>query len=238
MDPLVCIITGAGSGIGSATARDLASIGCPVHLVGRRMEPLAAVAQAIRAGGGIAEAHPCDVRDAEALQSIASAVVERHGRIDVLVASAGVHDAADLRDGDPGRWREVIDTNVLGVANACHAVLPQMDRQRSGHLVLIASVAGRKTWEGEPVYTASKHAVVALADSLRQAVTRNGIRVTMLAPGMSDTPILDTPFGNELKKTVRVLDPSDCARAIRFALDQPPHCSVSEIVLRPTDQVF
>ena len=238
MQPLVTIVTGAGSGIGAATARDLASAGCPVHLVGRRADRLEEVAAAIRARGGSAEAHRCDVQDAEALRAVAAAVVARHGRIDVLVAAAGVHDAANLCDGDPARWREVIDTNVLGVINACHAVLPQMRAQGSGHLVLIASVAGRKTWDGEPVYTASKHAVVALADSLRQAVTRSGIRMTMLAPGMADTPILDTPFGRELKETVRVLDPEDVARAIRFALEQPPHVSVSEIVLRPTDQVF
>jgi NADP-dependent 3-hydroxy acid dehydrogenase YdfG len=238
MKPLVTIITGAGTGIGAATALELGSAGCPVHLVGRRLDKLERVVDEVRARGGSADAHPCDVRDAEAMQALADAVVERHGRLDVLVANAAVHDTDSVRDGDPARWHELIDTNVLGVIYACHAVLPHMHRARSGQIVIVSSVSGRVTYAGEPVYIASKHATVALGDSLRQAVAEDGIKVTVVEPGLVDTPMIDNPFANELKKHVRPLDAGDCARAIRFALDQPPHCSVTEIVLRPTSQVL
>jgi NADP-dependent 3-hydroxy acid dehydrogenase YdfG len=238
MDALVTIITGAGTGIGAATARELGTSGCPVHLVGRRADRLAQIAEEIRAFGGFAEAHACDVRDASAMRALADEVVRQHGRLDVIVANAAVHDTDSVRDGDPARWHELVDTNVLGVLYACHAALPHMYRARSGHIVIVSSVSGRVTYAGEPVYIASKHATVALGDSIRQAVAEAGIKVTLIEPGMVDTPMVDNPFANELKKHVRPLDPADCARAIRFALDQPAHCSINEIVLRPTSQVL
>jgi NADP-dependent 3-hydroxy acid dehydrogenase YdfG len=238
MNNLVTMITGAGTGIGSATALELGRAGCPIHLVGRRPDKLQQVAADIRAAGGQAEAHACDVRNASELQMLADAIVQRHGRIDVLIANAAVHDTASVRDGDPGWWHELIDTNVLGVLYACHAVLPYMSRAKAGHIVIVSSVSGRVTYAGEPVYIASKHATVALGDSIRQAVAADGIRVTLVEPGLVNTPMAENPFADELKKHLRPLDPEDCARAIRFALDQPHHCSINEIVLRPTPQVL
>lgn len=238
MNELVTIITGAGTGIGAATALELGRAGCPLHLIGRRPEKLEQVAAEVRSAGGDAATHPCDVRDVVELQALADSIVRRHGRIDVLVANAAVHDTASVLDGDPGWWHELIDTNVLGVLYACHAVLPHMLRAKAGHIVIVSSVSGRVTYAGEPVYIASKHATVALGDSIRQAVAGDGIRVTLIEPGLVDTPMVDNPFAEELKKHVRPLDASDCARAIRFAIDQPPHCSVNEIVLRPTSQVL
>jgi NADP-dependent 3-hydroxy acid dehydrogenase YdfG len=238
MKRLVTMITGAGTGIGASTALELGRVGCPLHLLGRRSDKLEEVAVRIRAAGGAAVVHPCDVRDSVALESIVREIVAEHGRIDVLVANAAVHDTSSVTDGDPSWWHELIDINVLGVLYACHAVLPFMARARSGHIVIVSSVSGRVTYAGEPVYIASKHATVALGDSIRQAVAADGIRVTLVEPGLVDTPMVDNPFANELKKSVRPLQATDCARAIRFALDQPPHCSVNEIVLRPTAQVL
>jgi NADP-dependent 3-hydroxy acid dehydrogenase YdfG len=238
MSELVTLITGAGSGIGAATALELGRAGFPVHLVGRRAELLEHVAAEVRVAGGEAQAHPCDVRDAGVLLELVDAIVRHHGRIDVLVANAAVHDTASVEDGDPSWWHELMDTNVLGVLYACHAVLPHMSRAHAGHIVIVSSVSGRVTYAGEPVYLASKHATVALGDSIRQAVAADGIRVTLVEPGLVDTPMVDNPFANELKQYSRPLDAGDCARAIRYALDQPPHCSVNEIVLRPTSQVL
>jgi NADP-dependent 3-hydroxy acid dehydrogenase YdfG len=238
MNALVTIITGAGTGIGAATALELGRAGCPVHLLGRRLDKLTEVASEVGAAGGFAQAHACDVRDVDALRTLVDAIVEQHGRVDALVANAAVHDTHSVSDGDPAWWRELIDTNVLGVLYACHAVLPHMQSAKSGHLVIVSSVSGRVTYAGEPVYIASKHATVALGDSIRQAVAEDGIRVTLVEPGLVDTPMVDNPFANELKRRVHPLDAADCARAIRFALEQPAHCSINEIVLRPTSQVL
>jgi NADP-dependent 3-hydroxy acid dehydrogenase YdfG len=236
--PMTAIVTGAGSGIGRATALELASSGIVVYALGRRPQPLEEVVADIRNAGGRAEARSVDVRDHRALEQIVEEAVAHHGSIDILVANAAVHDTASVVDGDPEWWHELIDTNVLGVMNSCHAVLPIMLRQGTGHVVVVSSVSGRVTYPGEPVYLASKHATVAFADALRQAVAVVGIRVTVIEPGMVDTPMLANPFAAGLARSVRPLEPADCARAIRFAIDQPPNCSINEIVLRPTAQVL
>lgn len=234
----VGIITGAGSGIGAASAIELAGPGTVSYLIGRRKDRLEAVASEILSSGGLAEVCPADVRDSSSLSEIAQNAHEQHGRIDLLIACAAMHDTASVTTGDPDRWHELIDTNVLGTLYACRAVLPYMEEAGAGDVVIVSSVSGRVTYPGEPVYLSSKHATVALGDSLRQAVAGKGIRVTVIEPGMVDTAMLDNPFARELRKTIRPLDPDDCARAIRFAIEQPRHCSVNEIVLRPTGQVL
>lgn len=234
----VLIITGAGSGIGAATAIELSEHGTFAYLLGRRRDRLEAVASQVRAKGGAAEPCAVDVRDAPSLMNVADQAFRAHGRIDVLVANAAVHDTASVASGDPEWWRTLIETNVLGVMYACRSVLPYMESTGTGDVVIVSSVSGRVTYPGEPVYLSSKHATVAFGDSLRQSVAAKGIRVTVVEPGMVDTAMLDNPFAQALKATVRPLDPEDCARAIRFALDQPRHCSVNEIVLRPTEQVL
>ncbi len=233
----VAIITGGGSGIGAATATTLADMGFIVHVVGRRAGPLRAVVSAIEAAGGQAEAHVGDVRQSEQLESLAADVARRHGRIDVLVANAGVNDPSPISVGDPRRWQALVDTNVLGVVFACHSVLPHMLKRRAGRLIIVSSVSGRVTYGGETVYVATKHAAVAFGESLRKEVATKGIQVALVEPGMVDTPMLGNPFEVEPDRRVKPLDPSDVARAIRFVIEQPPGCSVNEVVLRPTAQV-
>jgi NADP-dependent 3-hydroxy acid dehydrogenase YdfG len=233
----VVLITGGGSGIGAATALELVTAGDTVHILGRDRSRLDDTERRAEAHGGLAGTHQVDVRDPSALSAAVDGITSMHGRLDVLVANAAVHDTMSVRDGNPDWWRVLIETNVLGVLYSCHAVLGQMYRQGSGHIVIIASVSGRITYAGEPVYCASKHATVALADNLRQAVTSDGIRVTCVEPGLVDTPMAENPFARKLRESVHPLDPEDCARAVRFALDQPSHCSINEIVLRGSGQV-
>jgi len=238
MKGLVAIITGAGTGIGAATAEALATRGVKVVLVGRRPAPLSEVAAAIAAQGGEAVCHPADVSDYAAMEQVAADALARYGRIDILVSNAAIHDVSSPADGDPARWRQVLETNALGGFHIIRAVLPGMYARGAGHVVIVASVSGRITYVGEPVYVASKHALVAFGECLRQEASPRGVRVTLLEPGLVDTPLIDNPFAQELKKTVTPLQPADCARAICFALEQPPHCAVNEIVLRPVQQVL
>ncbi len=234
----VALITGGGTGIGAATAEELAGIGLKIVVVGRRPQPLEDVAARIKGRGGQAVGLPADVADYEAMEEVVGRTVESYGRIDLLVANAAVHDVSSIDGGDPARWSELIQINVMGVLNVVRAVLPLMYRQGAGHIVVVSSVSGRVTYVGETAYVSSKHATTAFADCLRQEASPRGIRVTLLAPGLVDTPLADNPYAAELKKTVQPLRPSDCARAIRFAFEQPPNVGINEIVMRPVKQVL
>jgi NADP-dependent 3-hydroxy acid dehydrogenase YdfG len=234
----VAIITGGGTGIGAATALELAGAGMRVAVVGRRPEPLGEVVAGIAARGGEAVSHPADVDDYAAMARVVAEVGARWGRIDVVVSNAALHDVSSVASGDPAWWRQVVETNVLGGMSIVRAALPEMYRRESGHIVIVASVSGRVTYVGEPVYVASKHALVAFGECLRQEVSPRGLRVTLVEPGLVETPFIDNPFARELKKTVTPLQPEDCARVIRFAVEQPPHCAINEVVLRPVKQVL
>lgn len=235
----VCVVTGGGSGIGAAVAEELAVAGMRVIVVDRAAERIDAVVGRISVGGGEAVGLVANVGDHRAMSGLAREVVDRFGHIDVLVANAGLHDQSEVADGDPDRWARVVETNVLGVAYATRAVLPMMYAQGTGHVVIMASVSGRVTYVGEPVYAASKHAAVAFGDCLRQEATPHGVKVTVVEPGLVDTEMLkENPFAQELLKQVNPLQPADCARAVRFALEAAPNCSVNEIVLRPKDQLL
>jgi NADP-dependent 3-hydroxy acid dehydrogenase YdfG len=232
----VAVITGGGTGIGAATAVELAAHGVRVIVVGRRQEPLQETEALIASRGGEALAYLGDVRGFPALERLALETMERFGRIDLVVPNAAVHDASNIVDGDPHWWRTLIDINVVGLMNTVRAFLPHMCQQGFGHFIVVSSVSGRVTYTGEPAYVASKHAQVAFADCLRQEVSSRGIRVTVVEPGLVDTPMSDDQLSREMKKTVTPLEPEDCARAIRFAFEQPPNCVINEIVLRPLKQ--
>ena len=234
----VALITGGGTGIGAATAEELAGIGLRVVLVGRRPQPLEDVVARIKGRGGQAMALPADVVNYAAMEEVVNRTVECYGRIDLLVANAAVHDVSAIDAGDPAKWSQVIQVNVMGVLNVVRAVLPFMYRQGAGHIVVVSSVSGRVTYVGETVYVASKHATTAFADCLRQEASPRGVRVTLLEPGLVDTPLADNPYAAEMKKTVQPLSPADCARAIRFAFEQPPNVGINEIVMRPVKQVL
>jgi len=233
------LVTGAGSGIGEAVAVALGAAGVRVALLGRRRGPLAAVRDRITAAGGVAIDVPGDVRDYAQMAGAVDAVVASLGPLDILVANAAVADVGPVAEADPALYRDVIETNVLGVMHGIRAVLPAMVASQSGHIVVVASVSGRITYVGEPAYIASKHATVAFTDSLRQEVAEHGVRVTAIEPGLVETPLIHVyPGALDMVPGVIPLDPSDVARAVLFALEQPPAVNVAEIVLRPTMQVL
>jgi NADP-dependent 3-hydroxy acid dehydrogenase YdfG len=192
---------------------------------------------AARAPVGDAVVEGADVRDPDALRAVAARTVERWGRIDVLVANAGIADQSRLATGDPVRWRAVVETNLLGTIFAIHAFVPQMLAQRSGHVFITSSVSGREAYPGEAVYIASKWGQVGLAHALRQEVMDDGVRVTVVEPGIVDTPLTrGNPAVAPLLEATEPLAPEDIARAVVYAWRQPAHVVLSELTIRPLRQ--
>jgi NADP-dependent 3-hydroxy acid dehydrogenase YdfG len=234
----VALITGGGTGIGAATAKELAASGVSVAIMGRRDGPLVAVCDSIRANGGRCIAIPGDVRNYSEVESAAQRTLDEFRGLDILVANAALVDHGPIDQADPAFWGDLIATNVLGVMYAVRASLPRMYERGSGDVVIVASVSGRTTYVGEPAYIASKHATVAFADCLRKEAGGRGIRVIVLEPGLVDTPFIDWPAVRQLLPDVEPLQPDDCARVIRFALEQPMRSALNEIVIRPAGQAF
>lgn len=235
----VAIITGAGTGIGAATARDLAAAGARVVLTGRRAGLLEEQVAAITGAGGEAWAMAADVREFDQVEAIVSRTVERYGRLDIFVANAAIADFGPIDTADPALWADVITTNVLGVLYGVRAALPRMKAQGSGHIVIVSSGSGRVTYVGEPAYVASKHATVAFAECLRQEVAPLGIRVAVIEPGLVETPLIHLyPEANDMLPGVVALDPAEIAQCIRFVLERPPHVNLFEVLVRPTSQLL
>jgi NADP-dependent 3-hydroxy acid dehydrogenase YdfG len=234
LDGRAGIVTGGGSGIGAATVRALARAGARVLAADLHEERARSIAEA--AGEGVVAA-AADVRRFEDTLALHDTCLETFGRIDFVVANAGVVDTRAMHDGDPEQWRAVVETNVLGVAHTIRAVLPTLREQRSGDVVLVASASGRISYVGEPVYIASKWAVVGLGHALRKETREYGVRVALIEPGIVDTPLArSTPAGvGELEKAVP-LQPEDVARTIVFALSQPPHVGIREVLVQPVAQ--
>ncbi len=233
------MVTGGGSGIGAAIGRMLGQSGVPVALLGRRAAPIRAVAAEITAAGGSAIDLPADVRSYMEVAAALQRAGERHGPVDLLVANAAIAEVGTIADADPELYRDVVTTNVVGVMNCVRAALPQLLSRGAGHIVIIASVSGRVTYTGESAYVASKHATVAFADCLRQEVANAGIRVSIIEPGLVETPLIHVyPGALDMVADVIPLTPEDVARAVRYVLEQPPGVNVAEVVLRPTSQVL
>ena len=237
LDGAVGIVTGAGRGIGAAIARELSGLGARLVLADLVTDGLAEVVKERLANGGEAVPVVADVRQYADTERLRDTCLERFGRIDFAVANAGVSDACTLADGDPERWRAVVETNVIGVAHTVRAVLPTMRDQGDGHLVLIASVSGREAYAGEPIYIASKWAVVGLGYALRKETVGTGVRATLIEPGLVDTPLARShPFASAWMETIDPLRDEDVARAVAFVLTQPKHMAINELVLRPIGQ--
>lgn len=234
----VAIITGGGTGIGAATAIELAKTGVKVVIMGRRSEPLTETAQYITEQGGVAITHPGDVTNYSAMEQIVGETVDRFGRLDLVVPNASVHDHAQIHNGDPEWWRTLILTNVVGLLNTVRATLPHFYAQGFGHFIVVSSLSGRVTYVGEPIYVSSKHAQVAFVDCLRQEVTPKGIKVSIVEPGAVDTPMLekDNPVVIELLKTVTPLEAVEVAKAVLFIFEQGPNCAINELSMRPLHQ--
>lgn len=233
-DGRVAIVTGGARGIGAAISRDLAARGARV-VVGELSE--ARARSFAQDSGDLVTAHACDVRDYAQVAALHDAALSAHGRLDYVIANAGVTDWGSMSDGDPERWRAVLETNVLGTAHTIRATLPTLLQQRHGHVVITASISGRVTYVGEPIYIASKWALVGLGRALRKEVAPAGIRVTLIEPGIVDTPLVsETEEGRQELAQVRALAPEDVADGVVFALGRPDHVDIDELVISPREQ--
>ncbi len=230
-------ITGAGSGIGLAGAMALAKAGAQVVLSGRRSQPLDQAVAEIKATGGSAEAAPLDVADSVAVGRVAEDILARHGRVDILVNSAGLN-LPQRRWADMGTegWDQVIAINLNGTRYCIAAVLPAMRTQQEGLVINVSSWAGRfVSGLTGAAYTASKHGVVALTMSLNMEECQNGIRATALCPGEVATPILrNRPKPPPPEDIARMLQAEDMGRTILFLAETPPHVCFNEILVAPT----
>jgi NADP-dependent 3-hydroxy acid dehydrogenase YdfG len=219
----VFLITGASTGIGAATARQAAQAGYDVVLAARSEDKLQALASEI---GALAVR--CDVTEWEEQEALVKRTLDEYGRIDVAFANAGFGGARGFMQEDPETWKRMVLTNVYGCALTIRATMPAL-RESKGHLLLTSSVAGRRALPGS-LYSATKHAVTAMGEAARLDYNDSGVRVTLIEPGAVDTPFFDNP------PKIRALDADDVARAIMFAVSQPPHVDVNEILVRPTAQ--
>ena len=222
----VLVITGASSGIGAATARAAAGDGFAVVLGARSTERLEELAREL--GDERAVARPCDVTRFEDQEALVAAALERFGRMDAFFANAGFGAKRGFLEESIEHWRAMVETNVLGVAFSIRAALGHFRREGRGHVVLTSSVAGRRTLPGS-LYSATKWAVTAMGQALRAEVADTDIKVMTIEPGMVDTAFFDT-------RPQEALRPEDVARAVVFALSQPPHVDVNEILVRPIHQ--
>jgi NADP-dependent 3-hydroxy acid dehydrogenase YdfG len=231
------IITGAATGIGAATARAFARLGARMVLAGITTAGMDSLVTSIAKDGGSAIPAVCDVRDPAQVKAVTDLTTEKLGRIDFLVASAGIALQDRAVSGDVGRWRDVIETNLLGLAYSVRYVLPQMYAQGSGHIFLVASQSGRIAYQGESIYIASKWGVVGFGHAVRMEAQSAGIRVTLIEPGLVDTPLTrDNPNVAPLLEAFTPLEANDVASAIVYAFTQPPHVTVDELAMRPLRQ--
>jgi NADP-dependent 3-hydroxy acid dehydrogenase YdfG len=224
-DP-VFLITGASSGIGEATARRAAEAGYRLVLAARREDKLEALAENL-GGSDRAIAVRCDVTEWDDQQALVETTISRFGQIDVTFANAGFGAARGFLEETPEYWKSMVLTNVYGAALTIRATLPALKDSR-GHLLLTGSVAGRRALPGS-LYSATKWAVTAMGEAARLELNGTGVRVTLVEPGMVDTPFFDN-------RPQDALEPDDIARAVMYAVGQPPRVDVNEILVRPTAQ--
>jgi NADP-dependent 3-hydroxy acid dehydrogenase YdfG len=220
------LITGASTGIGAETARQAVARGWRVALGARSEDKLEELAGEL--GEDNALAHRCDVTEWSDQEAFVAATLERFGGLDAVFANAGFGAKRGFLEETPEQWRSMVLTNVLGVAYSVRAALPHFKQQDGGHFVITSSVAGRRALPGS-LYSSTKHAVTAMGEALRQEVAETQIKVTLIEPGMVDTPFFDNPVSGVLKA-------DDIARAVLYALDEPAHVDVNEILIRPINQ--
>lgn len=239
------IVTGASSGIGEATARMLAAEGAKVAVIGRRAERLDKIVLDLRSAGGQAYAQVGDISGADSAQSAVASAMNELGGCDALINCAGIMPMGSATTMPVATIAETFATNVVGLAAATQVVLPEMIKRARGDIVNIASVVGRVARPGGAAYSASKYAVIGWSESLRQEIASSGVRVLVIEPGIVATELADK-VGDETARVgirsrieqMRPLQAKDVARVIVFALAQPPHVTLGEILIRPTDQVF
>lgn len=233
----VVAITGASSGIGAGIARELGAAGAKLMLGARRTDRLEALGEEIRSKGGEVTSRRLDVTDRADVAAFAAMARETFGRVDVIVNNAGIMPLSLMASMKVDEWDRMVDVNVKGVLHGIAAVLPEMVARGSGHIINIASIGALTVSPTATVYCATKFAVRAISDGLRQE--HDNIRVTCIHPGVVESELADTitdPSAAELMKTYRsiALQPDAIGRAVRFAIEQPADVDVNEIVVRPT----
>jgi NADP-dependent 3-hydroxy acid dehydrogenase YdfG len=237
----VVVITGASSGIGEATARLLASQGAHVVIGARRLERLEALASAIRLEGGSVVHQQMDVTELDQLQAIIHLALSRFERIDVVVNNAGVMPLSPLEALKINEWNRMIDVNIRGVLHGIAAGLPVMKEQGFGQFINVASIGAYAVSPTAAVYCATKYAVRAITEGLRQEVGRD-IRVTLVSPGVTESELAESITDNDTRQLMKAyrrdaIPASAIARAIAYAIEQPADVDVNELVVRPTAQL-
>jgi NADP-dependent 3-hydroxy acid dehydrogenase YdfG len=241
----VVLVTGASSGIGEGVALAFGAQGATVVTAARRADRLTGLAERIGAAGGTAFPLAVDVTDEGQIREGIESIRKRYGRLDVLVNNAGTMLSARVADAEPADWRAMIEANLLGLMVVTHAAFPLIRAAgNTGHIFNVSSVSARLANAGSPGYAASKAGVGAFTESLRKELAPQGVRVTLVMPGIVETELFThlkdaatrERFGNMIK-AMTPLQPADIANAIVFAYLQPPHVSISELIIRPTAQV-
>jgi NADP-dependent 3-hydroxy acid dehydrogenase YdfG len=238
----VVVITGASSGLGEATARLLCAQGASVVLGARRVNRLLSLVDELTARDGKALAVATDVIRCEQVGRLVDTAVQTYGRIDVMINNAGLMPQSPLERLKIEEWNQMIDVNIKGVLYGIAAALPYMKQQKGGHIINVSSVAGHKVWPGGAVYAATKFAVRALSEGLRQEAKPHNIRTTVISPGAVATELLNTISEPDVaeavrKRTAQIAIPAESfARVVAFAISQPEDVDVNEILFRPTSQ--
>ncbi|MGC4939445.1 SDR family NAD(P)-dependent oxidoreductase [Kribbella sp. DT2] len=250
----VALVTGASSGIGAAVATALAAAGANIVAGARRTDRLAELAatgvETNQATTGANAATPgeiypvkLDVSDEQSVRDAVAATAERFGRLDIVVNNAGVMLVGAVQTADTSEWNRMVQTNLLGSMYVAHAALPHL-LDSKGTIIQTSSTSGRSASAGNGAYAATKFGINAFTEALRQEVTTQGVRVVQIAPGMVDTELAShvtdpaiQEMAAKLYASVRTLRPEDIAEAVLYAVNQPPHVAVNEILIRPTDQV-
>ncbi len=242
LDGKVALVTGASSGIGAATAIALAAEGAAVAIAARRTDRLEALRAKLDEQSASVLVLELDVTDEQACRVAVRSTVDELGGLNILVNNAGVMMLGVIDGADTTDWTRMIETNVLGLMFMTHAALPHL-LECNGQVIQVSSTAGRVAAKGAGVYNATKFAVNAFSESLRQEVTQRGVRVTLIEPGVVETELRDHITDSAAKESItaraaemRQLQSGDIAAAIVYAATQPEHVAVNEILIRPTDQ--
>jgi len=235
----VIVITGASSGIGATTARLLANLGAHVVIGARRMERLESLASDIHAAGGSVVIQRLDVTNLNEMKSIIQLAQSRFGRLDAVINNAGIMPLSSLEALKIDEWNQMIDVNIRGVLHGIASGLPVMKKQGFGHFINIGSTGSYEVTPTAAVYCATKYAVRAITDGLRQEVLGQGIRVTLLSPGVTESELAESITDNNAREFMKeyrhtALPATTIADAIVFALKQPDHVDVSELIIKPT----
>ena len=246
----MAIVTGASSGIGEATALALAQNGARVAIAARRRDRLEALAARIEVSGGTSLVVECDVTDEAQARGLVDRTVDDLGRLDILINNAGVMLLGKVEGADVRQWRQMLDLNVAALMNLSHAALPHLleaaeqEPRQAADIVNVSSVAGRVARVGSGAYNASKWAVNAFSEALRQEVTGRHVRVGLIEPGAVDTELASHNTDPEVVANMRKrfgsiqrLTAEDIAEAVLFMVTRPRHVAVNEILVRPTEQV-